>query len=190
MLASDLAAHRADWVDPISIDYRGYTLHEIPPNGQGIVALIALGILQHFDMASLPVDSADSVHLQIEAIKLAFADALAYVADIDYMAVRPKQLLDADYLRQRSKLIDPARATPVSAGRPPKGGTVYLTAADADGMMVSMIQSNYDGFGSGVVVPGTGISLQNRGTEFSATPGIRISLGRESARTTPSFPAS
>ena len=140
MMASDLAAHRADWVDPISVDYRGYTLHEIPPNGQGIVALISLGILQHFDMASLPVDSADSVHLQIEAIKLAFADALAYVADIDHMPVRPKQLLDADYLRERSTLIDPAWAAPVSAGRPPKGGTVYLTAADADGMMVSMIQ--------------------------------------------------
>ena len=171
MLASDLAAHRADWVDPISIDYRGYTLHELPPNGQGIIALIALGMLEYFDMASLPVDSADSVHLQIEAIKLAFADALAYVADIDHMPVGPKQLLDPDYLRRRSTLIDPARATPVSAGRPPRGGTVYLTAADADGMMVSMIQSNYDGFGSGVVVPGTGISLQNRGTEFSATPG-------------------
>jgi gamma-glutamyltranspeptidase / glutathione hydrolase len=133
--------------------------------------LIALGILQDFDMASLPVDSADSVHLQIEAIKLAFADALAYVADIDYMPVQPKHLLDAGYLRQRSMLIDPARAAPISAGRPPKGGTVYLTAADADGMMVSMIQSNYDGFGSGVVVPGTGISLQNRGSEFSATAG-------------------
>ena len=116
MLASDLAAHRVDWVDPISIDYRGYTLHEIPPNGQGIVALIALGILQHFDMASRPADSADSVHLQIEAVKLAFADALAYVADIDHMPVETEQLLDADYLRQRSTLIDPARATPVSAG--------------------------------------------------------------------------
>ena len=147
------------------------SLHELPPNGQGIVALIALGILEHFDMASLPVDSADSVHLQIEAVKLAFADALAYVADIDDMPVRPHQLLDAEYLRQRSTLIDPVRATPVSAGRPPKGGTVYLTAADAAGMMVSMIQSNYDGFGSGVVVPGTGISLQNRGTGFSTSPG-------------------
>ena len=99
MLAADLSAHRADWVDPISIDYRGYTLHEIPPNGQGIVALIALGILEHFDMASLPVDSADSVHLQIEAIKLAFADALAYVADVDHMPVRPdRTCCDPDYL--------------------------------------------------------------------------------------------
>lgn len=171
MMVSDLAAHTADWVDPISVDYRGYALHEIPPNGQGIIALIALGILAHFDMASLPVDSADSVHLQIEAIKLAFADAQTYVADIDHMQVRPKQLLDAEYLRQRSTLIDPARALSVAAGRPPRGGTVYLTAADADGMMVSMIQSNYDGFGSGVVVPGTGISLQNRGIGFSLTPG-------------------
>jgi gamma-glutamyltranspeptidase / glutathione hydrolase len=171
MLASDLASHRADWVDPISVDYRGYTLHELPPNGQGIIALIALGMLQHFDMASLPVDSADSVHLQIEAIKLAFADAQAYVADIDHMPVRSHHLLDAEYLRQRSTLIDPARASAVSAGEPPKGGTVYLTAADADGIMVSMIQSNYDGFGSGVVVPGTGISLQDRGTGFSAVPG-------------------
>jgi gamma-glutamyltranspeptidase/glutathione hydrolase len=171
MLASDLASHRAEWVDLISIDYRGYALHELPPNGQGIVALIALGMLRHFDMASLPVDSADSVHLQIEAIKLAFADALTHVADIDHMPVRPHQLLDPDYLRQRSTLIDPARATAVSAGRPPKGGTVYLTAADAAGMMVSMIQSNYDGFGSGVVVPGTGISLQDRGTGFSAVRG-------------------
>ena len=93
-------------------------VHEIPPNGQGIVALIALGMLQHFDMASLPVDSADSVHLQIEAIKLAFADALAYVADIDHMQVRPDQLLDKDYLRQRAKLIDPKRAQPAAAGTP------------------------------------------------------------------------
>ncbi|OBF20639.1 gamma-glutamyltransferase family protein [Mycobacterium sp. ACS4331] len=171
MRAADLAAHRADWVDPIGIDYRGYTLHEIPPNGQGIIALIALGMLAHFDMPSFPVDSADSVHLQIEAIKLAFADAQAHVADIDHMTVSPDRLLDNDYLKQRSALIDPMRATAAAPGSPPKGGTVYLTAADAAGMMVSMIQSNYDGFGSGVVVPGTGISMQNRGTGFSVTPG-------------------
>jgi len=167
MRAADLAAHRADWVGTISADYRGYTVHEIPPNGQGIVAMIALGILEHFDMATLPVDSADSVHLQIEAVKLAFADAQAYVADIDHMAVRPERLLDKEYLAQRAALIDRNRARPASAGTP-KGGTVYLTAADASGMMVSMIQSNYLGFGSGVVVPGTGISLQNRGAGFTA----------------------
>ncbi len=170
MRAGDLAAHRADWVDTIHTTYRGYTLHEIPPNGQGIVALIALGILEHFDMSSLPADSADSAHLQIEAVKLAFADADAYVADIDHMALPPESLLDKDYLRQRATLIDPKRAKPASAGTP-NGGTVYLTAADAAGVMVSMIQSNYMGFGSGVVVGGTGISLQNRGANFAVAPG-------------------
>lgn len=168
MQADDLAAHRADWVGTISADYRGYTVHEIPPNGQGIVALIALGILRQFEISSLAVDSADSVHLQIEALKLAFADAQAHVGDCDYMQIDPQTLLDAEYLRQRAALIDPKHARPASA-ETPKGGTVYLTAADAGGMMVSMIQSNYMGFGSGVVVPGTGIALQNRGSGFVAT---------------------
>jgi gamma-glutamyltranspeptidase/glutathione hydrolase len=177
MLSSDLAAHRADWVGTVSYDYRGYTIHEIPPNGQGIVALAALGILEQFDMAALPVDSADSVHLQIEALKLAFADALAYIADIDHMPYDPGQLLDAEYLRERSQLLDRARAKPVAAGTPPNGGTVYLTAADASGEMVSMIQSNNMGFGSGVVVPGTGISLQNRGANFVAIPGHPNQVG-------------
>jgi gamma-glutamyltranspeptidase/glutathione hydrolase len=127
-------------------------------------------------MASLPVDSADSVHLQIEAIKLAFADAETYVADIDHMPVRPEGLLDTEYLKRRAGLIDRNRARPASAGNP-KGGTVYLTAADADGMMVSMIQSNYMGFGSGVVVPGTGISLQNRGAGFVAAQGHPNQVG-------------
>jgi gamma-glutamyltranspeptidase/glutathione hydrolase len=158
-------------VDPISHDYRGYTVNEIPPNGQGVIALMALGILEHFDMASLPVDSAESVHLQIEAVKLAFADALANVADPEYMSVRPDGLLDSDYLKARAALIDPNKATAFAAGTPPRGGTVYLTAADSAGMMVSMIQSNNVGFGSGVVVPGTGISLHNRGAAFVATPG-------------------
>ena len=171
MRVSDLAAHKPDWLETLQQNYRGYTIHEIPPNGQGIVALIALGILEHFDMASLPVDSADSFHLQIEAVKLAFADALAYVADIDYMPFDPKKLLDSSYLASRSKLIDRKKAQAFAAGVPPKGGTVYLTAADASGMMISMIQSNYMGFGSGVVVPGTGISLQNRGASFVTKAG-------------------
>lgn len=176
MRAGDLAVHRADWVGTITGDYRGYRVYEIPPNGQGIVALIALGILQQFDMASLPVDSADSVHLQIEAIKLAFADAQGFVADIEHMSVRPERLLDTEYLRQRGRLIDRNQAKPASAGTP-RGGTVYLTAADAAGVMVSMIQSNYMGFGSGVVVPGTGISLQNRGADFVVTPGHPNQVG-------------
>ena len=176
MQATDLDAHHADWVGTISGDYREYTVHEIPPNGQGIVALIALGILEHFDMASFPVDSADRVHLQIEALKLAFADAQAYVSDIDHMPLRPEDLLDKAYLRERAALIDPNKALTTSAGTP-RGGTVYLTAADASGVMVSMIQSNYMGFGSGVVVPGTGIALQNRGADFSVTQGHPNQVG-------------
>jgi len=170
--ASDMAAHKSDWIEPLKMDYRGYTLHEIPPNGQGIVALMALGMLAHFDLKSHPVDGPDSVHLQIEAQKLAFADAWAYVADLDHMkAVTPEQLLDPDYLKERSKLIDLKKAQDFGPGKPPKGGTVYLTAADASGMMVSFIQSNFMGFGSGVVVPGTGISLQNRAGTFVLKPG-------------------
>src|SRR5437899_6616846 len=171
MTREDLAAHTNDWVGTISQDYRGLTVHEIPPNGQGIVCLMALGILSNFDVADYPVDSADSVHLQIEAVKLAFADARAFVADPKAMDVKPAQLLDPDYLKSRSRLIDVKRAQDFGAGSPPKGGTVYLTAADASGMMVSMIQSNFMGFGSGVVVPGTGISLQNRGSGFVLAPG-------------------
>ena len=169
MRASDLAAHKSDWVEPLAMDYRGYALHEIPPNGQGIVALMALGMLEHFDLRSHPVDGADSVHLQIEAQKLAFADAWRYVADIDHMDVRPEALLDRQYLKSRAKLIDPRRAQNFGAGKPPRGGTVYLTAADASGMMVSFIQSNFMGFGSGVVVEG--ISLQNRAATFVLEPG-------------------
>jgi gamma-glutamyltranspeptidase/glutathione hydrolase len=170
MRASDLAAHKSDWVEPLSMDYRGYTLHEIPPNGQGIVALMALGMLEHFDLRSHPVDGADSVHLQIEAQKLAFADARRYVADIDYMtSVRPQALLDKDYLNSRAKLIDLKRAQDFGHGAPPQSGTVYLAAADASGLMVSFIQSNFMGFGSGVVVEG--VSLQNRGATFVLQPG-------------------
>jgi gamma-glutamyltranspeptidase / glutathione hydrolase len=171
MRVSDLAAHVSDWIAPLEIGYRGYTIHELPPNGQGIVALMALGMLSEFDVRSLPVDSADSVHLQIEAVKLAFADAFAYVADLEHMPFAPQQLLDREYLRTRAKRIDLKRAQNFGAGSPPKGGTIYLTAADEHGMMVSMIQSNFMGFGSGVVVPGTGISLQNRGFSFVAEPG-------------------
>jgi gamma-glutamyltranspeptidase/glutathione hydrolase len=167
MRASDLAAYQPQWVDPIGIDYRGYRVHEIPPNGQGIAALIALGILEHFDVAELPVDGVASQHLQIEAIKLGFADTYRYVAEPSAMGVTPAQMLDRAYLAERAKRIDPKRAQAFSAGTPPKGGTIYLSAADERGMMVSFIQSNYMGFGSGVVVPEFGVSLQNRGHGFS-----------------------
>lgn len=167
----DFANYKPEWVKPISRDYRGYTLHEIPPNGQGIAALIALGILEKFDLRSMKVDSADSQHLQIEAMKLAFADVYRYVAEPAAMEVTAEQMLDDAYLASRAKLIDMKRAQDFKAGNPVKGGTIYLTAADENGMMVSFIQSNYMGFGSGCVEPTYGISLQNRGHGFSLQPG-------------------
>ena len=169
--ARDFENFRPEWVTPISKDYRGYTLHEIPPSGQGIAALIALGILDRFDMASLSVDGVDSQHLQIEAMKLAFADTYRHVAESSCMEVTAAQMLDDNYLASRAKLIDMKKAQDFGAGNPAKGGTIYLTAADENGMMVSFIQSNYMGFGSGCVEPDFGISLQNRGYGFSLQPG-------------------
>ena len=170
MTAQDLRGYRAEWVEPIGRDYRGHTVHEIPPNGQGIAALIALGILEKFDLQALPVDGVASQHLQIEAMKLAFADVYRYVSDPRSMEVTPEQMLDDAYLASRAKLIDPQRATQFDFGMPPAGGTIYLSAADESGMMVSFIQSNYMGFGSGIAVPDTGIALQNRGFGFSMDP--------------------
>jgi gamma-glutamyltranspeptidase/glutathione hydrolase len=164
---ADFAGYQPEWVEPISQAYRGFRLHEIPPNGQGIAALIAAGIVNQFDIASMPVDGVASQHLQIEAMKLAFADVYRYVAEASSMEVTATQLLDADYLKQRAKLIDPKRAQDFGAGNPVKGGTIYLTAADEHGMMVSFIQSNYMGFGSGVALPEWGLHLQNRGHAFS-----------------------
>ena len=169
--AADFAAYAPQWVDTISMDYAGHTLHEIPPNGQGIAALIALGILKHFDIGALPVDSTASQHLQIEAMKLAFADVYRHVGDPRTMKVQVSELLDPGYLASRAKLIDMQRAQDFQAGNPVKGGTIYLTAADESGMMVSFIQSNYMGFGSGIVVPGYGLSLQNRGHGFTREAG-------------------
>jgi gamma-glutamyltranspeptidase/glutathione hydrolase len=163
----DFAAYKPEWVTPLGKNYRGYTLHEIPPNGQGISALMALGILSNFDIASMQVDGVDSQHLQIEAMKLAFADIYRYVSEPASMEVTAEQMLDDAYLASRAKLIDMKRAQDFGAGNPVKGGTIYLTAADESGMMVSFIQSNYMGFGSGVVVPGYGLSMQNRGHAFS-----------------------
>ncbi|NPC57585.1 gamma-glutamyltransferase family protein [Caenimonas soli] len=169
--ARDFAAFKPEWVKPIGKDYRGHTLHEIPPNGQGIAALIALGILEKFDLASMPVDGPDSQHLQIEAMKLAFADTYRFVAEPASMEVTSEQMLDDAYLSSRAKLIDMKRAQSFGAGNPAKGGTIYLTTADESGMMVSFIQSNFMGFGSGCVEPNFGISLQNRGHGFSLNAG-------------------
>ena len=179
LTAKDFEAYRPEWVKPIGKDYRGYTLHEIPPNGQGIAALIALGILDKFDVAGLAVDGVDSQHLQIEAMKLAFADVYKYVAEPASMAVSVEQMLDDAYLASRAKLIDMKKAQDFGAGNPVKGGTIYLSAADEDGMMVSFIQSNYMGFGSGCVEPEFGISLQNRGHAFSLEAGAnQVSPGK------------
>ena len=180
MTLADLADYRIDWVDPISKSYASrdgtrFALHEIPPNGQGIAALMALGMAGELDIARYDVDSVEAQHLLIEAMKLAFADVYRYVADARHM-IEPnvEQLLDPAYLAHRARQIDPDRATDFTHGVPHRfvrpGGTIYLSTADESGMMVSLIQSNYMGFGSGVVVPGTGISLQNRGHGFSFDP--------------------
>ncbi|MCE9659274.1 MAG: gamma-glutamyltransferase family protein [Burkholderiales bacterium] len=171
MTARDFASYQPEWVDTIGLDAWGHRLHEIPPNGQGIAALIALGIARHLDLESLPVDGALGQHLQIEAMKLAFADVYEHVADMrSGMRLTPAQMLDDAYLAERAKLIDPKRAQRFGHGHAPKGGTIYLSTADERGMMVSFIQSNYMGFGSGVVVPGWGVSMQNRGHGFSLDP--------------------
>jgi len=173
----DLGNHRADWCGTISQEYAGVALHEIPPNGQGIAALSALGILGHFDLAGLAPDSPEALHLQIEAVKLGLADAEAFVADPAHMDVTPGEMLARAYLARRAAEIDPKQAKTAVEGAPKHGGTVYITAADASGKMVSLIQSNYMGFGSGVVVPNTGISLQNRGAGFVTTKGHPNRIG-------------
>ena len=175
MCLADLANYRPEWVTPISqsvpaCDGQLYDLHEIPPNGQGIGALMAMGILNHLDLPSHAVDGVQSQHLQIEAMKLAFADVYQYVADPRAMGVSPAQMLDPAYLADRAKLINPNKASHFDFGLPPTGGTIYLTTSDEQGRMVSFIQSNYMGFGSGIVVPEFGVSLQNRGYGFSMDP--------------------
>ena len=174
---ADFAAHEADWVTPLSQDYRGYTVHEIPPNGQGVSALMALGMLEHFDLARDACDSVAAQHRMVEAMKLAFADSYRYVSDPRTMPFFGTTLLDPAYIAGRARLIDGGRAQDFGPGDPPRGGTVYLCAADEAGVMVSLIQSNYMGFGSGVVVPGTGISLQNRGAGFVLEPGHPNEVG-------------
>jgi gamma-glutamyltranspeptidase/glutathione hydrolase len=168
----DLAEHRNDWCGTISKTFGDVALHEIPPNGQGIAACMALGMLRHVGLGDYEPDSVEALHLEIEAMKLAFRDIGSYVADAGAMTdVTAAHLLDDGYLASRARLIDPARAQDFASGAPRRGGTVYLAAADESGMMVSYIQSNYFGFGSGVVVPGTSISLQNRGFGFTTQEG-------------------
>jgi len=167
--AEDLAEFKPEWVDPISTNYRGYDVWEIPPNGQGIVALIALNIMKGFQFSGNDIHAAETYHKQFESMKLAFACGKKAVTDINHMDVPIKDLLsDAFADELRSKITD-AAGEPI-AYLPPKSGTVYLATADGEGNMVSYIQSNYMGFGSGIVVPGTGIGLQNRGADFHLDP--------------------
>lgn len=177
MAFDDLAAHRADWVGTLGQSYAGATVHEIPPNGQGIATLIGLGILEHLGVRTGGVDGLEMVHSAIEATKLALADIDEHLADPQFMLVEARHLLNSDYLAQRAALIDPLWAGNPAFGLPKPGGTVCLSAGDRGGMMISFIQSNYMGFGSGVVVPGTGISLQNRGAGFSLRPGHANEVG-------------
>ncbi|MYL36375.1 gamma-glutamyltransferase [Halobacillus litoralis] len=163
----DLAQHRCEWVDPIGVNYRGYDVWEIPPNGQGLIALQALNILKGFEFPTK--DSVDTYHKQMEAMKLAFADGQKHITEPSYMRHTAEDLLNESYGEERRQLIREEARQP-EAGEPSLSGTVYLAAADGDGNMVSFIQSNYMGFGSGLVVPGTGIALQNRGHNFSMDP--------------------
>lgn len=168
---NDLEKHESEWVTPISLDYRGRIVNEIPPNGQGIAALIALGVLRHFDIASMTVDAPEVLHLQIEAMKIGFADAHRWVADPEHLQTTAEALLEADRLEGLAATIDRSRAQNFDAGVPKPGGTIYLSTADHDGNCVSWIQSNYTGFGSGVVIPETGIAMQNRGACFTLEAG-------------------
>ena len=168
---ADLQQHRCEWVGTIHESISGVALHEIPPNGQGLMALIALGILKHLDIAQYPIDSAESVHLQIEAMRIAYIEVERHLADLSHMRVSIDELLDPTYLQHRAGQINMHQANPQPTALGTGEDTVYLATADASGMMVSFIQSNYRGFGSGIVVPGTGISLQNRGSGFTLEAG-------------------
>ncbi|MCA1032073.1 gamma-glutamyltransferase [Bacillus timonensis] len=167
MTEEDLASYQPEWVKPISVNYRGYDVWEIPPNGQGLVALMALNTLNGLELKEK--ESVDTYHKQIEAMKLAFVDGMKYITDPNEMSTSVNQLLSEEFASQRRNLIGEEAIMP-EPGTPPKGGTVYLATADEEGNMVSFIQSNYMGFGSGVVIPGTGIGLQNRGHDFSLDP--------------------
>jgi gamma-glutamyltranspeptidase/glutathione hydrolase len=165
----DLAEHHGDWVDPLSISYRGYRIYEMPPNTHGVTALQMIKLLDGLNLSDDPNDPAN-LHLEVEAKKLAFADRDAHVTDLQHMKYDPSGLIDEAYLDRRRKLIDPSKAMPSDISHGLDGDTIYLCAADGEGNAVSLIQSNYMGIGSGLVVPGYGIELQNRGAYFSLDP--------------------
>ena len=173
LTVEDLRSHRYRWVEPLSMEYKGYTLHELPPAGQGVAALQMLKMLEGHDLQAMGHNSVHYLHTLIEAKKLAYADIARYIADPDHMDVRPESLLDVGYLARRAQLIDPAAAAnhPDAGRLATASETIYLTVADQYGNMISFINSLYGHFGSGVVVPGTGLVLQNRGAGFTMEHG-------------------
>jgi gamma-glutamyltranspeptidase/glutathione hydrolase len=173
MTAEDLAKFSSEWVEPVSTTYRGWTVYELPPNGQGLAVLEMLNLMETFPLPEFKAGSADALHVMIEAKKLAYADMLRYVCDPKFNKVPVGGLLSKDYARDRAKLIDMAKANcqvPAGEGLVIGNDTTYLCAVDAEGNMVSYIQSNYSSFGSGLVAEGTGFALQNRGGLFSLDP--------------------
>jgi len=175
LTGDDLATHQSEWVTPLSVPFAGLRVYELPPNTQGVTALQMLGIVDQLPLGENAL-AAETVHLSVEAKKLAFADRAAYLTDVAHMRVHPAALIEPDYLAQRRSLIDPTRAQPSFAPGSLTGDTIYLCAADAEGNVVSLIQSNFMGFGSGVVVEDTGIVLQNRGAYFSLDPAAANAL--------------
>ncbi len=173
----DLSTHVSQWVQTLSQDFMGHEIHELPPNCQGLSVLIATGILRHLGVGSYPTESPESVHLQVEAMKIAFELSSQYLGEPEAMRIDFQSFLDEDFLAERAKEISIDRVRTDHAQVPYGGGTVYLAAADKDGMMVSLIQSNYFGFGSGIVIPGTGIALQNRGCGFNLREGHPNQVG-------------
>lgn len=170
----DLADHHSDWIEPVSTNYRGYDIWELPPNGQGISVLQILNILEGYDFSKIPWGSAEHIHLFVEAKKLAFEDRAKYYADPDFVKIPVKELISKEYAAKRRKLINPDKAaTAVEAGNPAleDGDTIYMTVADEEGNMVSLIQSNYRGYGSGMVPDGLGFMLQDRGELFTLEEG-------------------
>ena len=171
----DLASHQSQWVEPVSTNYRGYDVWELPPNGQGIAALQILNIIEQYDVSEMGFGSADHVHLFLEAKKLAFEDRARFYADPAYMDVDVERLVSKEYARERRALIDMSKAARSYPHGDPavlcEGDTIYLTTADGEGNMVSLIQSNYRGMGSGMTPPGLGFVLQDRGELFTLEPG-------------------
>ncbi len=166
----DLATHKSEWIDPVAVEYRGYEVWELPPNGQGIAALQMLSILKNYDFKNIEYGSPEHLHYVTEAKKLAFEDRAKYYADMDFFKTPVDQLLSDAYGKERASMIDPNRAGQYKAGEISAGETIYLTTADSEGNMVSLIQSNYRGMGSGMVPPGLGFMLQDRGELFNLDP--------------------